>query len=331
MPNNERPTIGLALAGASSRSVFYIGFLEVLAEQNFKVDYISALSGGAIIAASYACGTLPEIKKLALGMNKELVFSLIEESKGRGGLYHLDKVEEIVREYTRNLRFEDVHPRLGFIATDLTAGQPVVLEMGDIARAICASCALPFIFEPVPWGNKMLVDGGIVSVVPGPAARQAGMDIVVGLNLRNKMHVFSSWQIAASRFVNFIKRIFFLDQAAHLWQKFISNLDFFDTYSPLVDDAVLRRPGIFSVLGRSVDLAIAAQKKHNPKNSDYECDMMIIPDIHIPFWKKYLFFHFTDFSNVENLYLLGRETAMENLPKMQELIDNYNPNNKKLL
>jgi predicted acylesterase/phospholipase RssA len=323
MPNSERPKIGLAFAGASSRSVFYVGFLEVLQERQFEVDYISAMSGGAVIAAAYACGTLPQIKEFSLSLNKEIVFSLIERSKGKGGLYHLEKVEEFIRDYTHNLRFEDVTPRLGIIATDLDAGEPIALEIGDIARAVCASCTLPFIFKPVPWGNKVLLDGGLVSVVPGAEARQAGMDIVIGLHLRGKMHVFSRWQIAASRFVNVIKRIFFFDRAAQLWQRFMNNLDFYGAYSPLIDEASLRQPGIFSVLGRAVDLAIATQKKNDPKTSMYGCDMLIRPAIHIPFWKKYLFFHFTDFSNAEELYQLGRKTAEEYLPQMQELIDNY--------
>lgn len=323
MKNNERPKVGLALAGASSRSVFYIGFLEVLSENNFKVDYISAMSGGTIIAAAYACGTLPELKNLVKELNKEIVFSLIEESKDKGGLYQLDKFEKMVSQYTRNLRFEDVTPQLGFVATDLTKGEEVVLEIGDIAKAICASCTLPFIFKPVEWGNRLLVDGGLVSVVPGAAARRAGMEIVVGLHLRNKMHVFSHWQIAASRFANFMKRIFFFDQASHLWQRIMKSMDFYGDYSSLVDDTMLRRPGIFSVLGRSVDLAIEAQKKDNPKTSTYDCDMLIRPEIHIPFWKKYLYFHFTDFSKSEEIYQLGRKTAEEYLPKMQALIDNY--------
>lgn len=321
--NTDRPKIGLALAGASSRSMFYIGFLEVLTENNFPIDYISAMSGGAVIAASYVCGTLPEIKSLILNLNKEIVFSLIERSKDNGGLYHLEKFERILQYYTKQMRFEDVKPRLGLLATDLNSGEAVVLEIGDIAKAVAASCTLPFIFEPIPWGNKLLVDGGLVSVVPGQAAKQAGMNIVIGLHLRNKMHVFSKWQIAISQAVSFVRRILFLDKATEAWQRLMIKFDFYGDYSGLLDEANLKKPGMFSVLGRSVDLAIAAQQKSNPKTATYDCDMLIMPDIHIPFWKKYLYFHFTDFSKSEDIYKLGRKTAEENLPKMKKLIEDY--------
>ncbi len=328
MENNKRPKIGLALAGASSRSMFYIGFLEVLDENDFKIDYVSAVSGGAVIAASYACGTLPELKKFIMGLNKEIVFSMIEESKEKGGLYRLDKFEELIRRYTKSLRFEDVSQRMGFVATDLNSGHPVVLEIGDIAKAVSASCTLPFIFKPIPWGNKLLVDGGLVSVVPGDIARQAGMDLVIGLHLRSKMHVFSWWQIAISRLVSLVKRVLFLDKATQLWQRLMVNFDFYGDYSQLLDETTLRQPGLFSVLGRSVDLAIAAQEKNNPKTSKYDCDMLIMPDIRIPFWKKYLYFHFTDFSKSEEIYKLGRKTAEQFLPKIQKLINSYNESRK---
>src|ERR1041385_8032462 len=119
---SKRPTVGLALRGASSRSVFYVGFLEVLHEQGIPIDYIAAMSGGAIVAASYACGTLNQLRETALSLNKELISSLIERSATKSGVYHLDRVEELLRVYTRNQKFEDVQPHMGFIAVDINKG-----------------------------------------------------------------------------------------------------------------------------------------------------------------------------------------------------------------
>src|SRR5258706_12082211 len=81
---NTQPKIGLAFSGASARSVFYIGFLEVLQERKVPIDYIAACSSGAIVAAAYACGKLPKLRDEALKMNKELMFSLLDRSKTRG-------------------------------------------------------------------------------------------------------------------------------------------------------------------------------------------------------------------------------------------------------
>jgi len=64
--NKQQPKVGLALSGASSRSVFYIGFLEVLKENDYPIDYIAALSGATIVAASFASGTMNKVKDFSM-------------------------------------------------------------------------------------------------------------------------------------------------------------------------------------------------------------------------------------------------------------------------
>lgn len=311
---STKPTVGLAFSGASSRSVFYIGFLEVLSENKFPIDFIAAMSGGAVVAAGYACGTLAEVKKLAFSMDKELVFTLIERSRGRGGLYTLKKVESTLRVFTKNMKFEDVHPRLGFVATDLSAGEEVTLQMGDIAKAVCASCTLPGVFQPMEWGNKQLVDGGIVNIVPGNVARSANVDFVIGIDMRATRHVFSQWQIVLKKIVDVFKQILWPSPFRKAWKNFANLLDYendFKINQPL--------PNIYTVLDKSMDLAITAQKKHNDET--FGCDMLISPDItNMPFWKKYLFLHFTDFSNTQEYYKSGRATAEKYLPQFWQLL-----------
>ena len=323
MTQRNYPKVGLAFSGASSRSVFYVGFLEVLKENEFPIDYIAAMSGAAVVAAGYACGSLDEVKSLALKLDKEVIFSLIERSKGRGGFYQMNKVEEMLRVYTKNLNFEDVTPKLGFVATDIINGEEVVLQVGDIARAICASCTLPGIFEPVAWGNKSLVDGGIMNIVPGDVAQAAGCDVVIGIDMRATRHVFSPWQIVLKKYINAVKRVLWPSQMDELWQRMSNMLDYtylFDAY-PKVEQWEDKQlyPNLFGVLGRSLDLAIEAQ--HKQQDPNFNCDLLIVPETPtIPFWKKYLFMHFTDFTHTEDLYLAGRTTAKQYLPQLWQLL-----------
>lgn len=323
--NRTKPTVGLAFSGASSRSVFYIGFLEVLQENGFPIDYIAAMSGAAIVSASYSCGSLPALKEMALGMDKELVFNMIERSQKRGGLYHLKKVEALLRVYTKNKNFEDVSPRLGFVTTDISAEKladsEVVLQVGDIARAVCASCTLPGVFEPLDWGNKQLLDGGIINIVPGNVARNANMDIVIGVDMRATRHIFSRWQIILKKVLDVVKQIIWPNQLDRLWRKFTGVLDYddgFNTVGQLQDKAAY--PGIFSVLNKAINLAIEAQKK-DQNDSRFGCDIIISPDIEPPsFWKRYLYLHFTDFSSTQEYYKAGRRVAENKLPELWQLL-----------
>jgi predicted acylesterase/phospholipase RssA len=299
--------------------------LEVLQENDFPIDYIAALSGGTIVAASYASGTMHKLKEMAFKINKEVIFSLIERSKGKGGLYHLDRVEELLRTFTKNYNFEDVTPRLGFVATDIIAGEEVVLQVGDLAQAVCASCSLPVVFQPREWGNKVLVDGGIINIVPGNVARQANMDLVIGLDLRATRHIFSAWQIYARRIVNKIKTIIWPEQVEKLWQYILDKFqlsDFWQNNFYLGQSGhKLKGTNLFTVIGRSLDIAIKAQQEEDPARN-FDCDLIISPELEIPFWKKMLFIRFAHIANTKDYYLDGRKAAEENLPKMWQLLKN---------
>lgn len=326
MPFPNKKTIGLALSGASTRSIFYIGFLEVLQEQNFQVDYIAATSSASIPAAAYACGTLGDLKKLALKLNKQFLLSILGKSQKGGSFYSLDNVEQALKRYTHGLKFEEVRPLMAFVATDIDTGEEIVLSMGDIAKAICATCALPVMFEPVLWGNRRLVDGGLASVVPGEAARRAGSDIVIGIHLRTTAYVFGSWELRLKAAIDWLIDVFWVSNPVfRLWRALINWLSENDFFQYLLSPSFLRgkdyRPGMFTILGKAIDASAAAQKKYHPKNSNYHCDLLIVPKIpKIPLAKRLLYMHFTDFKDAAKLYRLGRQTAMEYLPKMRNLV-----------
>lgn len=308
-----RPKLGLALSGAAARSVFYIGFLESMDEAGVAFDYIAGCSSACIVAASYACKTLPMLKELAFSLNKGFALSLMEKSK-KGGYYNLDKYEEMLRELTRNLRFEDVRPLMGFVAVDLDKGDQVVLSMGDIAHAVRVSCTLPGIFEPVQWGSRTLIDGGLLSIMPVDIARQAGMDIVVGINMRGSSHIFSKNQMRARRVLKFFKKVFLVNSAGRmydwLYHLFVGS-DFLN-YFPSLEDIERTRPGMFAVLGRSIDLAIAAEKQDDIEALKQQCDIFVRPSFEdLPL---------TNFSQMKTLYELGREEGRQCAPKIKKLV-----------
>lgn len=318
--------LGLAFSGASSRSIFYIGFLEVLKENNISVSYISACSSASIVAASYACGTLPELKKMAMGLNKEVIFGLLEKRSSKTGLYGLDKVEEYISTFTKGLNFEQVTPQMGFVAVDIEKGEQVVLSMGSLAHAARISCTMPGLFEPVKWGSKILIDGGLLSIIPGDVAKRSGVvDVVVGIDMRGNRHLFTPGQIVIRRFFNRLKKIFVWKPATKMFQKMFNifeDTDFVDYFSDAGAYAQTEEyPGLFTILGRSLDLAILAQKKHDPKTATFDCDLVIKPDIpKANKFQKFFFTHLTNFNNSQVLYDLGRSSALKNLPKIRTML-----------
>ena len=65
------------------------------------------------------------------------------------------------------------------VATDLHTGVRVTLDHGDLAQAIRASVAIPFVFEPITIDGRQLVDGGLSENVPVRLARELGATRVI--------------------------------------------------------------------------------------------------------------------------------------------------------
>jgi NTE family protein len=72
------------------------------------------------------------------------------------------------------------------IGTDLATGNAVVMDHGNIVTAIRASMAIPSVFTPVKYDDKLLVDGGVVNNFPVLDVKKMGADYVIGVNLNQQ-------------------------------------------------------------------------------------------------------------------------------------------------
>lgn len=311
MRQNLRPKVGFAFSGAASRSTFYIGFLEVLQEQAIPIDFICASSGASLAAAAFSCGTLGEFKKQALLLDYKKLKELIAAVPGKGGVFSLDKVEEEMQKYTKGQRFEEVRPIMSFVAADIERGELVSLCTGDIAKAAKISCTVPGLFEPIRWGNRTLVDGGLLDHMPLIGLKQFPVDVSIVINMLGTKHIFTEKQLIFKKVLNFFKGVLFIYEIEALIGKFLKN----------EDAGWDRQRGFFTTLGKSMDLAIELSKKH--ANDRLECDLMIIPEM--PERKANIFTQFNPYHKLEKktselYYEIGRETALEYLPKIKALV-----------
>jgi len=178
-----RPVLGLALSGGNVRGVAHIGVLAALEEAGIRPDLVAGTSAGSLVGAFYCAGwesarLLEEIKN----------FSWREVARPRlpdlMGLLDSQMIEEWVVRRLGDIRMEDLDIPFAAVATDLVAGQRVVLREGPLAPAVRASCAIPGIFSPyiTPEG-RILVDGGVVDNLPVQVAREMGAEAVLAVNV----------------------------------------------------------------------------------------------------------------------------------------------------
>ena len=302
-----KKTLGLAFSGSGSRLIFNIGFLEELDKADITPQYIAAMSGASIVAGAYASGTMQDLKEYLFKLTPMKFFSLL--NIGKNSLYSLDYIERMGKVLMKNKKFEEVSPQMGFAAADITNGKIVVLSMGDIARASRISCTLPGVFEPIKWGDKVLVDGGLLNYIPGRIAKDAGVDVVVGLNLRGSRYVFTKKQEYMIRINNLMRKMMRIDMIDSIWDKFYHQ----HAEQSETDEIEKSDMNMFEVLGKCVDLALSAEKQNVP--DDHCCDLLISPET-----KKYKFIDFE--KNQKELYELGKNTAIAHIPKIKALLQN---------
>jgi NTE family protein len=176
------PRIGLALGGGFARGIAHAGVLKVFEQHHIPLHCITGVSAGAIVAAAYASGTpAADIAKVGSSMRFRHV---AKWSICRMGFMGSERMKRFLEGVLQVHRFEDMPTRLGVLATDLCTGEPVSFrDSGDVFLPIRASCSYPGLFQPVPVGDRLLVDGAMSIEVPALLARQLGATHVISVSV----------------------------------------------------------------------------------------------------------------------------------------------------
>ncbi len=208
-----RPKIGLTLSGGGAKGLAHIGILKAIDIAGLKVDYVTGTSMGGIIGAMYAAGySADTIEKIARSTDWDLLLtnsaslrSLIIDEKDEYDKYAIELpwINNGFRLPSGVLESEELWLRLseyyfplykikdfskfpkGFscIATDVSTGEAVVMDTGEIVQAVRSSVAIPSVFTAVTYNGRKFTDGGVTRNFPVSDAKNMGADIVIGSNV----------------------------------------------------------------------------------------------------------------------------------------------------
>ena len=208
----EKLKIGLALGGGGARGLAHIGVLKVLERENIPIDLITGTSMGAIIGGVYALKKdIPAIGKIAEKYSKISEFSIdlsfskkerkdkplflkrMSDFLKRGYILNLELrrqyindgegVKKIIKDLVDDRAFTDNKIPFAAVAADLVSGEKVIIRKGKLFDALLASTSIPGMFPPVILDKKILVDGGIVDVVPIQTAKSLGANFVIAVSV----------------------------------------------------------------------------------------------------------------------------------------------------
>lgn len=201
----SRPKVGLALGGGFIRATAQIGVIEVLREHNIPIDMISGCSSGCAVAASYTAGTVDQLKKrLVEGSRKEYWKIIFEPTLSRQGILKGARNKLFWEEFVGNKTFADLERPLFLTATDMVNMEEVIMAEGELSSAVNACTAVPGIFVPVKWQDRLLVDGANFNLIPSRVLYKNGADYVIAVGVAQTPNMFTQF---ASRFKKNLSKI----------------------------------------------------------------------------------------------------------------------------
>ncbi len=187
--------LGIALGGGGVRGAAHVGVLQELDRAGIKIDTISGVSAGAVIGAMYAYSLdanwiekkfrqiwsshimKNNLQKYLINSNPSLSFlnrlnisfnnlTLAFMGLFRNYIFDSKYLIRILDELIPESSFEKMKIPLKIIATNISTGEDLIYESGNIKDAIIKSCAIPGVFKPINNGNNLLVDGGVGMPIP---------------------------------------------------------------------------------------------------------------------------------------------------------------------
>jgi len=180
-PLPQPAKIAVVLGAGSSKGFAHIGVLKILESNKIPIHMIVGTSVGSVVGSFYAYGyDAFQLQKLSFSIEKG---DIVDLTIPDNGFIKGEKLEEFVNKTVKNTPIEKLKLPFYAVATDIQGGQEMVFGRGNTGMAVRASCSIPGVFRPVKIGERMYVDGGVVSPVAVDVAKKFGADIVIAVDI----------------------------------------------------------------------------------------------------------------------------------------------------
>jgi predicted acylesterase/phospholipase RssA/CRP-like cAMP-binding protein len=153
----------LVLSGGGARGFAHLGVLKSLDEHGIPVDRVVGTSMGSVIAAVVAQRPDPSDR---VSIIDSQVNNLMDYTLPLVSLLSGKRITASIERQFGAWDIEDLWLPFACIATNITTSESVHLRRGPCHFAVRASVAIPGVLPPVPSGNDLLVDGGVLDNLP---------------------------------------------------------------------------------------------------------------------------------------------------------------------
>lgn len=158
----------LVLSGGGGRGFAHIGAYRALRDLGVPIDMVGGTSMGAVIGTVISDAMQPEeiVAWAQRHFPKVLDYTLPMVSLTKGS-----RIARSAEATFGSREIEDLWLSYFAMSTDLTTSRSHIHDHGSVNLAIRATSAIPGVMPPVPHGDALLIDGGVLNNLPLDVAR----------------------------------------------------------------------------------------------------------------------------------------------------------------
>lgn len=206
--------VGVVFGGGGARGFAHLGVMRALEELGVPIDIVGGASIGAAVSLPAAQGQDAAETKATL---KHYFRSLLDYTLPVVSLLSGRRITHVIQEFAGSWDIEDCWLGYFCVSTNITTARVNVHRRGNLARAARASVAIPGVLPPVPAGEDLLVDGGVLNNLPldvmreiNPTGPVIAVHVVPARGPRAKSDfglALSGWDLMARRWMPWRKRV----------------------------------------------------------------------------------------------------------------------------
>ncbi len=204
----------------------------------------------------------------------------------KSGLIGGKKIDKFLKMYLGNKTFQDIRRPLKIMATDLETREEVVIEKGNLLKAVRASSAVPGIFEPVKSEGSYLLDGAVLNPVPVGVLVKLGIKKIIAVNVLAQVKINHDMEQGKGEY-----------EKTEIYKE-----------APIFKRPKKSLPGIIDIITNTFE----AMEYVLADAGCRQADVCLHPEIERSDW--------FDFSRAQDFIRLGEEEALKYLAEIKELI-----------
>lgn len=186
---------GLVLEGGAMRGLYTAGVLDILNENNIKVDGVIGVSAGVVHGVNYVSGQKGRSIRYTLKYRSDKRYMSVHSLLKTGNMvetefcYHEipEKLDPFDNEAFMNSGIE-----FYAVCSNVETGKAEYIKCEDLLRQIDvvrASASMPFVSQIVETEGFKLLDGGVCDSVPVKKFMEMGYDRIIVVLTKSKGYI----------------------------------------------------------------------------------------------------------------------------------------------